>query len=44
MKSVNYWGNYFGSAYWGLGAELRVRYHKDKSYIEFYRLGDSFEK
>ena len=33
-----------GGAYWGLGRELRVRYHKDKSYIEFYRLGDNFEK
>ena len=28
-----------GSAYWGLGAELRVEYTKDLSYIRFYRLG-----
>lgn len=27
-----------GGAYWGLGSELRVRYTKDLSYIEFYRL------
>lgn len=26
-----------GGAYWGLGKELRVRYTKDLSYIEFYR-------
>jgi hypothetical protein len=29
-----------GGAYWGLGAELRVKYTKDLSYIEFYRKGD----
>lgn len=26
-----------GSAYWGLGRELRVQYTKDLSYIKFYR-------
>lgn len=26
-----------GGAYWGIGRELRVRYTKDLSYIEFYR-------
>lgn len=26
-----------GGAYWGLGKELRVRFTKDLSYIEFYR-------
>lgn len=26
-----------GGAYWGLGAQLRVRYTKDLSYIHFYR-------
>lgn len=26
-----------GGAYWGIGRELRVRYTKDMSYIEFYR-------
>ena len=26
-----------GGAYWGLGAELRVSYTKDLSYINFYR-------
>ena len=26
-----------GGAYWGQGAELRVFYTKDLSYIEFYR-------
>lgn len=29
-----------GSAYWGLGNELRVSYTKDLSYIEFYRVGE----
>lgn len=27
-----------GGAYWGLGSELRVRFTKDLSYIEFYRV------
>lgn len=27
-----------GGAYWGIGAELRVKYTKDLSFIEFYRL------
>lgn len=27
-----------GGVYWGLGKELRVRYTKDLSYVEFYRL------
>lgn len=27
-----------GGAYWGIGAELRVSYTKDLSYIEFYRV------
>ena len=26
-----------GGAYWGLGKQLRVRYTKDLSFIEFYR-------
>lgn len=26
-----------GGAYWGIGKELRVRFTKDLSYIEFYR-------
>lgn len=26
-----------GGVYWGLGKELRVKYTKDLSYIEFYR-------
>ena len=26
-----------GGAYWGLGQQLRVKYTKDLSYIEFYR-------
>lgn len=30
-----------GGAYWGIGKELRVRYTKDLSYVEFYRVGDS---
>jgi len=29
-----------GGVYWGLGRELRVKYTKDLSYIEFYRVGD----
>ena len=29
-----------GGVYWGIGRQLRVRYTKDLSYIEFYRLGD----
>lgn len=27
-----------GGAYWGMGKQLRVRYTKDLSYIEFYRV------
>jgi hypothetical protein len=27
-----------GGAYWGIGKELRVRFTKDLSYIEFYRV------
>ena len=27
-----------GGVYWGIGAELRVSYTKDLSYIEFYRI------
>lgn len=27
-----------GGAYWGIGKQLRVRYTKDLSYVEFYRL------
>lgn len=31
-----------GGAYWGISDhQLRVRYNKDLSYVEFYRLGDS---
>lgn len=26
-----------GGAYWGLGAQLRVSYTKDLTYIQFYR-------
>lgn len=26
-----------GGAYWGIGPELRVRFTKDLSYVEFYR-------
>jgi hypothetical protein len=26
-----------GGAYWGIGSQLRVKYTKDLSYIEFYR-------
>lgn len=32
-----------GSAYWGIGPELRVSYTKDLSYIRFYRKGDNNE-
>lgn len=28
-----------GGAYWGIGAQLRVAYTKDLSYIQFYRKG-----
>jgi hypothetical protein len=28
-----------GGAYWGCGAELRVSYTKDLSFIRFYRVG-----
>lgn len=28
-----------GGAYWGTGRQLRVKYTKDLSYIEFYRKG-----
>lgn len=27
-----------GGAYWGIGRPLRVRYTKDLSYVEFYRM------
>lgn len=27
-----------GGAYWGMGKELRVRFTKDLTYIEFYRV------
>jgi hypothetical protein len=27
----------YGGAYWGMGADLRVKYTKDLQYIEFYR-------
>lgn len=27
-----------GGAYWGIGKQLRVKYTKDLSYIEFYRV------
>ena len=30
-----------GGAYWGRGAQLRVRYTKDCTYIRFYRIGDN---
>jgi hypothetical protein len=30
-----------GGAYWGIGKELRVRYTKDLSFVEFYRVGDT---
>ena len=29
-----------GSAYWGIGPELRVTYTKDLTYIKFYRVGE----
>jgi len=29
-----------GGAYWGIGAELRVEFTKDLSYVKFYRRGD----
>ena len=29
-----------GGAYWGHGAELRISYTKDLSYIHFYRVGE----
>ena len=29
-----------GGAYWGIGAQLRVSYTKDLSYINFYRKGN----
>ncbi len=29
-----------GGAYWGCGAELRVAYTKDLSYVRFYRIND----
>lgn len=29
-----------GGVYWGLGAELRVRYTKDLTFIQFYRIDD----
>ena len=29
-----------GGAYWGTGRQFRVKYTRDLSYIEFYRLGD----
>lgn len=27
-----------GGAYWGIGNELRVRFTKDLSYVEYYRI------
>lgn len=30
-----------GGAYWGHGAELRVSYTKDLTYVHFYRVGES---
>lgn len=30
-----------GGAYWGHGKQLRVRYTKDLTFVEFYRLGDN---
>lgn len=30
-----------GGAYWGLGAELRVAYTKDLTYVHFYRVHES---
>ncbi len=29
-----------GSAYWGIGPQLRVRFTADLEYVEFYRVGD----
>lgn len=29
-----------GGAYWGFGPQLRVRYTKDLTLVQFYRLGD----
>lgn len=29
-----------GGAYFGIGAQLRVEYTKDLSYVRFYRVGD----
>jgi len=29
-----------GSAYWGLGKQLRVKYTKDLKFIQFYRRGE----
>jgi len=29
-----------GGAYWGIGAQLRVSYTKDLSYVQFYRIDD----
>lgn len=29
-----------GGAYWGSGKQLRVKYTKDISYVEFYRKGE----
>jgi hypothetical protein len=29
-----------GGAYWGIGPQLRVRYTKDLSFVEFYRRGE----
>ena len=40
MKSADYWGIYFGGAYWGIGAELRVEYTRDLSFVHFYRVGE----
>jgi hypothetical protein len=31
-----------GGAYWGIGSELRVRYTKDLTFIQFYRLKDGY--
>jgi hypothetical protein len=32
-----------GGAYWGIGRQLRVKYTKDLSYVEFYRAGENNE-
>lgn len=29
-----------GGAYWGFGSQLRVKYNKSLTYVEFYRIGD----